>query len=60
MTSIDNHGGTLAPLGTGEFTVRELTPEDKPWAQGVLRRYWASLVQVSRGRLMQADRKSVV
>lgn len=55
MTSIDNHGGTLASLGTGEFTVRELTPEDKPWVQGVLRRYWASLVQVSRGRLMQAD-----
>ena len=39
----------------GGFVVRELTPEDKPWVQGVLRRYWASMVQVSRGRSIQAD-----
>lgn len=38
-----------------EFTVRELTPDDKTWVQGVLRRYWASLIQVTRGRKIQAD-----
>ena len=44
-----------AAEAAGEFTVRELTEADKPFVQGVLRRYWASLVQVSRGRRHQAD-----
>lgn len=54
MTS-SNQTGIMPAQFTGEFTVREITPEDKPWVQGVLRRYWASLVQVSRGRKIQAD-----
>ncbi|RMH28221.1 MAG: GNAT family N-acetyltransferase [Planctomycetota bacterium] len=45
----------MPPEYKGEFVVRELTPEDRPWVQGVLRRYWASLVQVTRGRKIQAD-----
>jgi N-acetylglutamate synthase-like GNAT family acetyltransferase len=55
MSSIDDHTGTMPSQYTGEFTVRELTPEDKPWVQGVLRRYWASMTQVTRGRKIQAD-----
>jgi N-acetylglutamate synthase-like GNAT family acetyltransferase len=55
MSSMD-HGSSVMPAEyTGEFVVRELTPEDRPWVQGVLRRYWASLVQVTRGRKIQAD-----
>jgi ribosomal protein S18 acetylase RimI-like enzyme len=55
MASNDNNAGVMPEEYTGEFTVRELTPEDKPFVQSVLRRYWASLVQVSRGRKHQAD-----
>lgn len=55
MSPINENTDTMPSQFTGEFTVRELTPEDKPWVQGVLRRYWASMVQVSRGRKIQAD-----
>lgn len=37
------------------FDVRPLAPEDKPWVQEMLRKYWATTTQVSRGRLHQAD-----
>lgn len=40
---------------SGSFEVRDLTPEDKGWVQRVLRQYWATTTQVSRGRLLQAD-----
>lgn len=46
---------TLSGPCAGEFTVRELTEDDRPFVQSVLRRYWASLVQVSKGRKHQAD-----
>lgn len=39
----------------GGFVVRELTPADRAWVQDVLRRYWASMIQVTRGRRIQAD-----
>jgi len=39
----------------GSFDVRDLTHEDKGWVQRVLRQYWATTTQVSRGRLLQAD-----
>ena len=37
------------------FEIRDLTPEDKPWVQRVLHQYWASTVQVAKGRKIQAD-----
>lgn len=40
--------------GTG-FEVRALTREDRAWVQRVLRQYWATTVQVSRGRVFHAD-----
>lgn len=54
MTSIEEHAASI-PQATGEFTVREITEADRPFVQGVLRRYWASLIQVSKGRKHQAD-----
>lgn len=54
MSSVEEQAAA-APQASDEFTVRELTPEDKSFVQGVLRRYWASLVQVSKGRKHQAD-----
>lgn len=51
----DQPMGATAPEYSGEFTVRELTPNDKHWVQDVLRKYWASLIQVTRGRAIQAD-----
>ena len=58
MSSMDQNTGVIPTEYTGDFVVREITPEDKPWVQGVLRRYWASLVQVTRGRKIQADELS--
>jgi N-acetylglutamate synthase-like GNAT family acetyltransferase len=55
MSSTGEQSEIMPRQYTGEFTVREITPDDKPWVQGVLRRYWASLVQVSKGRKHQAD-----
>jgi N-acetylglutamate synthase-like GNAT family acetyltransferase len=55
MASQEQPVGASAPEYSGDFTVRELTPNDKPWVQDVLRRYWASLTQVTRGRAIQAD-----
>jgi ribosomal protein S18 acetylase RimI-like enzyme len=37
------------------FEVRDLTPQDKPWVVRVLMQYWASPVQVSKGRAIQSD-----
>lgn len=54
MSSVEEQAAAV-PQASDEFTVRELTPEDKPFVQGVLRRYWASLIQVSKGRRHQAD-----
>ena len=45
---------TQAGIESG-FEVRALTPEDRPWVQRVLRQYWATTVQVSRGRVFNAD-----
>ncbi len=55
MTASDLPTGAPTAEYSDEFTVRELTPDDKPWVQIVLRKYWASLVQVTRGRAIQAD-----
>ncbi|MEM9372023.1 MAG: GNAT family N-acetyltransferase [Planctomycetota bacterium] len=55
MTTNEHPAETTATEFSGEFAVRELTPNDKPWVQDVLRKYWASLVQVTRGRAIQAD-----
>lgn len=38
-----------------EFDLRPLTPEDKSWVQDVLKSYWASTTQATRGHLHQAD-----
>ena len=46
---------TTAPTASDTFEIRDLTPEDKPWVQRVLNQYWASTVQVSKGRKIQAD-----
>lgn len=54
MTDIEQQIAS-APVSPGEFTVREITEADRPFVQSVLRRYWASLVQVSKGRRHQAD-----
>ena len=40
---------------THTFEIRDLTPEDKHWAQRVLQQYWASTEQVTKGRKFQAD-----
>lgn len=37
------------------FEIRDLIPEDIGWVQRVLRQYWATTVQVSRGRSIHAD-----
>jgi len=37
------------------FEIRDLTPEDKGWVQRVLQQYWASPLQVSKGRAIRAD-----
>lgn len=54
MTGIEQQIAS-APVSPGEFTVREITEADRPFVQSVLRRYWASLIQVSKGRRHQAD-----
>ncbi len=54
MTGIEEQIAPV-PLTPGEFTVREITEADRPFVQSVLRRYWASLIQVSKGRRHQAD-----
>lgn len=41
--------------GAEPFDVVELTEDDKGWVQRTLKAYWASTVQVSRGRAIQAD-----
>lgn len=41
--------------GTHTFEIRDLTAEDKHWATRVLRQYWASTEQVTKGRVLQAD-----
>ncbi len=41
--------------GVHSFEIRDLTPEDKPWVQRVLRQYWASTEQVTKGRKFNAD-----
>lgn len=46
---------TTATSTHESFEIRDLTPEDKPWVQRVLNQYWASTVQVSKGRKIQAD-----
>ncbi len=45
---------TQAGIESG-FEVRALTPEDRVWVQRVLRQYWATTVQVTRGRVFHAD-----
>jgi len=37
------------------FEIRDLTAEDKSWVQRVLRQYWASTEQVTKGHLFHAD-----
>jgi len=37
------------------FEIRDLTDQDRGWVQRVLHQYWASTVQVSRGRAINAD-----
>lgn len=54
MTGTEEQTASV-PLTPGEFTVREITEADRPFVQSVLRRYWASLIQVSKGRRHQAD-----
>ncbi len=54
MTGIEQQIAS-APVSPGEFAVREITEADRPFVQSVLRRYWASLIQVSKGRRHQAD-----
>tara|TARA_R110000868_G_scaffold411617_1_gene706307 strand:+ start:394874 stop:395374 length:501 start_codon:yes stop_codon:yes gene_type:complete len=44
-----------ATPGTQSFEIRDLTPEDKHWAQRVLQQYWASTEQVTRGKKLKAD-----
>lgn len=52
---------TPAPGPTGptqhgaDFEIRDITPDDREWVRRVLKTYWASTVQVSRGRLVNAD-----
>ncbi len=46
--------GTQTQTGSG-FEVRALTSDDRIWVQKVLRQYWATTVQVSRGRIFKAD-----
>ncbi|MCA9304327.1 MAG: GNAT family N-acetyltransferase [Phycisphaerales bacterium] len=41
--------------GVHTFDVRDLEASDKPWVQHVLRQYWGSTAQVTRGKLYQAD-----
>lgn len=41
--------------GVHSFEIRDLTPEDKPWVQRVLRQYWASTEQVTKGHKFNAD-----
>jgi len=49
-------GGRVAEsVGGSGFEVRALTREDRAWVQRFLRQYWATTVQVSRGRVFQAD-----
>ncbi|MEL6740955.1 MAG: GNAT family N-acetyltransferase [Planctomycetota bacterium] len=38
-----------------EFEIRPLTADDKPWVQRVLKRYWATTTQATRGHLHHAD-----
>jgi GNAT superfamily N-acetyltransferase len=39
-----------------KYSIRRLTPDDRPWVNEILRKYWGSSRIVSRGRLYYADR----
>lgn len=54
MTEPVQQTATNPPTDVG-FEIRPLIPEDKPWVQRTLNRYWASTTQVTRGRLHHAD-----
>ncbi|GJM19195.1 MAG: N-acetyltransferase [Phycisphaeraceae bacterium] len=41
--------------GTHAFVIRPLVESDKGWVREALKRYWASMRQVTKGRLHQAD-----
>lgn len=50
-----NSGAAGPARNTGDFVIRDVTPDDRDWVRRLLKTYWASTEQVSRGRLVQAD-----
>lgn len=49
------HEAAAKASSGGHFQIDPLTPGDKPWVTRVLKQYWATTTQVSRGVLHKAD-----
>ena len=49
------HQAAARASSSEHFEISPLTPADKPWVTRVLKQYWATTMQVSRGQLHKAD-----